>query len=97
VADTGDTVAGRAAVFAAPALARPARLARLVGLVVAETHRRRGIASPLLEAVEQQAKEWECDRMEMTSSRIRTAAHDFYAARGYEEQSSHHARYLRQL
>ena len=97
VADTGDALAGMAAVSAVPHLSRPGCGARLVGLVVARTHRRAGVASALLAAAEQLAREWGCDQLELTSGRFREAAHLFYPARGYQETSGHHARYVKQL
>jgi GNAT superfamily N-acetyltransferase len=97
VAELDGIVAGMAAVSASPHLARPGRTARLASLVVAATHRRRGVGTALLQAAENRARAWECDRLELTSSRHRAAAHAFYLAGGYEEQSDFHARYLRQL
>jgi GNAT superfamily N-acetyltransferase len=97
VAEIGGELAGLAAVSAQPHLAHPGNSARLVGLVVAESHRRRGVATVLLDAAEQQARTWGCDRMELTSSLTRDAAHRFYPARGYQETSGHHARYVKEL
>jgi len=90
-------LAGMAAVSAGPHLAHPGSSARLVGLVVDDRFRRRGVATALLDAAERLAREWGCDRMELTSSRARDAAHLFYPARGYEETSGHHARYVKAL
>jgi len=97
VADTGEALAGMAAVSTVPHLSRPGCGARLVGLVVGRTHRRTGVASALLAAAEQFAREWGCDQLELTSGRFRVAAHLFYPARGYEETSGHHARYIKHL
>lgn len=97
VAQDGAAVAGFAAVAAVPHLARPGCGARLVGLVAGRAHRRRGVATALLAAVEQWARARGCDQVELTSARTRTAAHQFYPARGYEETSGHHARYLKRL
>ena len=97
VAEVDGATAGVAAVSAGPHLARPGRFARRVGLVVAGTHRRRGVGAALVRAAEELARGWGCDRLELTSSRRRDAAHVFYLALGYEEQSESHARYLRQL
>lgn len=93
----GDALAGMAAVAAVPHLSRPGGSARLVGLVVNRAHRRRGVASALLAAAEQRAQGWGCDQLELTSGRLRQEAHLFYPARGYEETSGHHARYLKHL
>ena len=97
VADSGAGPAGMAAVVAVPHLSRPGSAGRLVGLVVGRSHRRRGVASALLAAAEQRALGWGCDQLELTSGRVRDAAHRFYPARGYEETSGHHARYLKPL
>jgi len=97
VAECDGAVVGVAAVSASPHLARPGRTARLAGLVVAATHHRRDIGTALVHAAENRARAWQCDRLELTSSRRRAAAHAFYLARGYKEQSDSHARYLRPL
>lgn len=97
VADAGGELAGMAAVAAVPHLSRAGAAARLVGLVVGHAHRRAGVASALLAAAEERAREWGCDQLELTSGRSRREAHLFYPARGYEETSGHHARYLKRL
>lgn len=97
VAEAGDVLAGMAAVSAVPHLSRAGCGARLVGLVVGRTHRRRGVASALVGAAERHARGWGCDQIELTSARFREEAHLFYPARGYEETSGHHARYLKRL
>jgi GNAT superfamily N-acetyltransferase len=97
VAEVGEEVAGVAAVAASPHLARPGRFARLIGLAVRATHRRRGVAAALLGAVEDQARAWGCDRLELTSSRWRAEAPAFYEAMGYADRSPEQARYVREL
>lgn len=95
VADIDGDVAGMAAVSAGPRFAGPGRYGHLSGLAVATDHRRRGVGTSLLKAAEGYVYAWGCDRLELTSSRSRTAAHDFYRRQGYEETSHHHARYVR--
>jgi GNAT superfamily N-acetyltransferase len=95
VADIDGDVAGMVAVSAGPRLAGPGRYGHLSGLAVATDHRRRGVGTSLLKAAEDCASAWGCDRLELTSSRSRPAAHDFYRGHGYEETSYHHARYVR--
>jgi N-acetylglutamate synthase-like GNAT family acetyltransferase len=97
VAELDGSVAGVAAVCASPHLARPGRFARLVGLAVAERWRRRGVAGALVRAAEALAEEWQCDRVELTSSRWRQEAPAFYAALGYRDRSERQARYVREL
>ena len=97
VAELDGAVARMAAVCPSPHLARPGRFARLVGLVVAEQCRRRGVATALLRAAEALGSEWQCDRLELTSARSRAEAPAFYGALGYRDQSEHQARYAREL
>ena len=75
----------------------PTSAATLAGLVVADAYRRRGVGTMLLTAVETTARSWGCVRLELTSSRSRTAAHDLYLAFGFEETSERQARYVRAL
>ena len=95
VAEIDGEVAGMVAVSAGPRLAEPGRYGHLSGLAVATNHRRRGVGTALLQAAEGYAYGWGCGRLELTSSRSREAAHDFYRRHGYEETSQHHARYVR--
>ena len=95
VADVDGEVAGMVAVSSGPRFAGPGRYGHLSGLAVAASHRRRGVGTSLLKAAESYAFGWGCDRLELTSSRSRQAAHDFYRSHGYEETSHHHARYVR--
>lgn len=97
VAEVDGDLAGVVAVLACLYLDRPGRFARLAGLVVSATHRRQGVGANLLAVAEHKAREWGCDRLELTSSRSRAEAHAFYPANGYEDQSHRHARYVRQL
>ncbi len=97
VAELEGELAGVAAVSASPHFARPGRTARLAGLVVDAAHRRSGVAKRLVDVVEQHARDWGCDRVEITSSRHRDAAHAFYAALGYQELSERQARFIKAL
>ena len=97
VAERDETVAGVVAVSASPHLARPGRFARLAGLAVHRDHRRRGVATALVRAAEDLARTWDCDRLELTSTRSRAEAPGFYAALGYEDRSARQARYVRPL
>ncbi|RZQ62976.1 GNAT family N-acetyltransferase [Amycolatopsis suaedae] len=90
-------IAGMAAIAAVPRLGEVGYSAKLTGLVVGDRHRRRGVGRALLDDVTALAANWGCDRIELTSSRIRDAAHAFYVALGYRETSAEQARYVRAL
>ena len=68
-----------------------------MGLVVHAGHRRRGVGAALVRAAEDIARDWGCDRMEVTSRRSRAEAPGFYPALGYEDQSPRQARFIRPL
>jgi len=97
VADVDGEVAGMVAVSVGPRFARPGRYGHLAGIAVAANHRRRGVGTLLLKAAEGYVYACGGDRLELTSSRSREAAHDFYRSHGFEETSQHHARYVRPL
>jgi predicted N-acetyltransferase YhbS len=59
--------------------------ARLIALVVAVSHRRRGVARALVEAAEAEARQLGCSRIVLTSADRRSDAHAFYIAAGYEQ------------
>lgn len=97
VAELSGEVVGMVAVCVTPHLGRPGRFGRVMGLVVASNHRRHRVGAALMRAAEERAREWGCDRLELTSSRSRDAAHAFYGGLGYVDQSEYQARYLRRL
>ncbi|GAA4528049.1 GNAT family N-acetyltransferase [Amycolatopsis samaneae] len=97
VADDRGEVVGMAAVVASPRLADAKRNAHLQGLVVARRRLRTGVASSLLTATEDLAREWGCVRLELTTTRTRDAAQHFYRARGYHETSTRQERFVREL
>jgi GNAT superfamily N-acetyltransferase len=68
--------------------------ARLMSLVVDEGCRGRGIGRKLVERACELAREWGCDRMELTSRLARAEAHQFYEATGFEYTAK---RFLKKL
>jgi len=97
VAEIAGTAAAAIAVVALPHLGRPGRLGRVMGLVVGHNCRRQGVGGALLAAAEERARGWDCDALELTSSRYRREAPAFYTALGFEDRSSRQARYVRQI
>jgi GNAT superfamily N-acetyltransferase len=97
VAEVDGNVAGVAAVCACPHLARPGSYARLTGIVVGASCRRRGIGRALMRAAEDCARIWGCDRIELTTTRSRAEAPAFYPSLGYEDASQRQARFVRGL
>ena len=97
VAEIDGTLAGMVGVYSSPHLALPGRFGRIAGLSVDAAFRRRGVAAALMGAAEELARAWGCDRMEVTSSRSRGEAPEFYPAVGYEDVCARSARFIRPL
>jgi GNAT superfamily N-acetyltransferase len=95
VADDGE-LAGLASATVIPLLHEDGAWCRLSALVVAERHRRRGVAGALVAEVERRALEAGCRYLEVTSGERpgREAAHAFYESLGLEQVSR---RYLKEL
>lgn len=93
----GGELLGCVAVHAAPYFERTGRWARIQTLVVAMAGRRRGVGRALVAAAEEQAREWGCLRVEVTSSRHRVDAHAFYREIGYVDQCERSGRFLKDL
>ena len=97
VADINGQAAAVIAVAALPHLGRAGRLGRVVGLVVSDSCRRQGVGAALIAAAEDCARGWDCDVLELTSSRHRREAPAFYTALGFVDQSERQARYVRPI
>jgi GNAT superfamily N-acetyltransferase len=90
VAVLAGEVVGLVATHVVPRLDADARSCRIVDLVVAERHRRRGIGGALLAAAEEEARRQGCPRLDLSSGDWRSDAHAFYERMGFES----HARAL---
>jgi predicted N-acetyltransferase YhbS len=66
---------------------RTTPIAFLSTLSVQEKSRRSGIARALVAAVEEQARAWGCEAVELTSRNDRHEAHRFWEALGFEARS----------
>jgi GNAT superfamily N-acetyltransferase len=85
VAEVDGVVAGTVDCTVLPNLTRGARpFVQLENVVVAQSHRRRGIGARLLEATAELAKAAGCYKVQLHTALVRSAAHAFYEAAGYE-------------
>ncbi|MFC0409593.1 GNAT family N-acetyltransferase [Roseomonas elaeocarpi] len=68
-------------------LHRVQREARITTLAVAEAAQGRGVGRQLVEAAVQQARDWGCGRLELTTGAARLGAQAFYHATGFRQES----------
>ncbi|MGH2850480.1 MAG: GNAT family N-acetyltransferase [Solirubrobacteraceae bacterium] len=90
VAEVSGALAGLIATHVVPRLDSERRSCRIVDLVVAERHRRNGIGAALIDAAEQEARQQECTRLDLSTGDWRPDAHAFYERMGFAS----HARAL---
>lgn len=96
-AAAGDLVVGVAALHVMPLLEHDGRRGRLVALVVDDSCRGQGVGRGLVAEVEREAGRLGCRDLEITSARVREAAHGFYRGLGYEDVCGTSARFLKAL
>jgi GNAT superfamily N-acetyltransferase len=86
VAESASGVIAAASGFVTPVLHRPGVTGRISVMVVAETARRTGVGTRLLDAMEDALVAKGATRLELTSNLKRTDAHAFYEKRGWTRQ-----------
>lgn len=96
-ADDDGSLVGVAALHVVPMLEVTGRFGRLVALIVDDRYRGRGVGGLLVSAAEQEARAAGCLHLEVTSSRHRTRAHEFYERLGYEDHCPSSARFIKAL
>jgi GNAT superfamily N-acetyltransferase len=86
VAEVGGRPAAVASYQIIELLERSRPQCRITALVTGSGHRRQGVATALIEAIEAVARERGCFRLEVTSRPERVDALGFYTARGFHER-----------
>jgi GNAT superfamily N-acetyltransferase len=84
VCELDGAIAGVASAHASPLLTSDFGVCRITAIVVADAARGQGAGRALADRVEAQARQWDCDRIEVTSAERRTDAHAFYRRLGFE-------------
>ncbi len=87
VADSADGVVGLVATHIVPRLDRDRLSCRITDIVVSASHRRRGIASALVEAATDEARRAGAQRLDLSSGEWRADAYAFYTRMGFTTQS----------
>jgi len=85
VAEESGRIVGLVGAFLGYALEFSGPWGRLMGLVVDEPYRGRGIGRRLMERIEGWLRDHGATRLTLTSGKQRTEAHRFYRRLGYEE------------
>jgi GNAT superfamily N-acetyltransferase len=79
------SIVGMAGLSVAPSFVRSTPDGQIIALVVAETHRRRGIGRELMKRAEAWLADKGVKRVSLTSGLHRASAHAFYRACSYEQ------------
>jgi GNAT superfamily N-acetyltransferase len=87
VAEVAGEVAGLIATHLVPRLEDDAPSCRVIAIVVAQRHRRAGVASALVSAAEAQARAHGSRRLDLSSGDHRADAHAFYERAGFERRA----------
>lgn len=87
VAVDGEEVLGMVSVQRLRLIHRKTPIAFLSTMAVREDARRAGIGRSLVAAVEDRARAWGCETIELTSRNDRHEAHRFWEALGFEARS----------
>ena len=87
IADSTGIVIGLIATHIVPRLDSDERTCRITDIVVLVSHRRRGVATRLLEAACDHAIAAGAPRLDLSSGEWRAEAHGFYHAHGFESRS----------
>jgi GNAT superfamily N-acetyltransferase len=96
VADVDGEVVGLAHLHVSPTIEHERPAGKLGALVVAESHRGRGIGRLLVEAVEEEATARGCGIFFVTTAERRDDAHAFYESLGLERTGRRYGRTLSQ-
>ena len=95
VAEAAGTVVGAVMLAVMPNLSHHARpWAQLENLVVAESHRRRGVGRALMAWCEATARDAGCYKLQFQSRNHRRESHRFYRSLGYQALTVGFRRYL---
>lgn len=94
VADVAGQAVGLLALQIAVQFHQEPPLARIVDLCVLDSHRGLNIGQRLIEHAEVIAREKGCDKLEVTASNFREAAHRFYQRNGLEPTHRYFAKQL---
>jgi len=87
VAELEGSAVGLLAAHVIPYFPDGSRILRITALVVATSHRRRGVGNALLDRALELASSFDCAGVELTAAEHRREAHAFYEQLGFERTS----------